>query len=107
MEQTVLLLTFIPTGLLVVTHIQVLDSYSYGYLSVPYFDISVVFGIAYEMLSFSCTVFLCRVVDHDYVSQRAHEERKNRSQYKPIIDHDGIHWEKSRDQVPDNIIVSR
>lgn len=71
------------------------------------FDISVVFGIDYEMLSFSSTVFLCRVVDHDYVSQRAHEERKHRSQYKPIIDHDGIHWEKSRDQVPDNIVVSR
>ncbi|KAM1199396.1 hypothetical protein ACFX13_010844 [Malus domestica] len=47
------------------------------------------------------------VVDHDYLSQRAHEERKNRSQYKPIIDHDGIHREKSRIQVPDNIIISR
>ncbi|XP_048424197.1 U11/U12 small nuclear ribonucleoprotein 48 kDa protein-like [Pyrus x bretschneideri] len=48
-----------------------------------------------------------QVVDHDHLSQRAHEERKNRNQYKPIIDHDGIHWEKSRNQVPDNIITSR
>ncbi|XP_004301791.1 PREDICTED: uncharacterized protein LOC101299775 [Fragaria vesca subsp. vesca] len=39
-----------------------------------------------------------RVLEHDYVSQRADGERKNRSQYRPIIDHDGLPWQKSNNQ---------
>ncbi|XP_048317678.2 U11/U12 small nuclear ribonucleoprotein 48 kDa protein [Ziziphus jujuba] len=31
-----------------------------------------------------------RIAEHDYVSNRANEERKNRPQYRPIIDHDGL-----------------
>ncbi|XP_004302118.1 PREDICTED: U11/U12 small nuclear ribonucleoprotein 48 kDa protein [Fragaria vesca subsp. vesca] len=39
-----------------------------------------------------------RVLEHDYVSRRADEERKNRSQYRPIIDHDGLPRQKSSNQ---------
>ncbi|KAL6184847.1 hypothetical protein ACLB2K_046247 [Fragaria x ananassa] len=38
------------------------------------------------------------VLEHDYVLQRADEERKNRSQCRPIIDHDGLPWQKSNNQ---------
>ncbi|POO02976.1 U11/U12 small nuclear ribonucleoprotein 48 kDa protein [Trema orientale] len=31
-----------------------------------------------------------RMAEHDYVSQRADEERKKRPQYRPIIEHDGL-----------------
>ncbi|XP_062003441.1 U11/U12 small nuclear ribonucleoprotein 48 kDa protein [Rosa rugosa] len=39
-----------------------------------------------------------RVLEHEYVSQRADEERKNRSQYRPIIDHDGLPRQQSSNQ---------
>ncbi|XP_008218377.1 PREDICTED: U11/U12 small nuclear ribonucleoprotein 48 kDa protein isoform X1 [Prunus mume] len=39
-----------------------------------------------------------RMVDHDYVSQRADEKRKNRGQYRPIIDHDGLPRQQSCNQ---------
>ncbi|KAL2482108.1 U11/U12 small nuclear ribonucleoprotein 48 kDa protein [Forsythia ovata] len=39
-----------------------------------------------------------RNVEHAYVSQKADEERKNRSDYRPIIEHDGLLWQRSRNQ---------
>lgn len=39
-----------------------------------------------------------RNVEHAHVSQKADEERKNRSDYRPIIEHDGLLWQRSRNQ---------
>lgn len=35
------------------------------------------------------------LAEYDYVSQRADEERKTRPNYRPIIEHDGLHWQRT------------
>ncbi|KAK9291613.1 hypothetical protein L1049_019562 [Liquidambar formosana] len=36
--------------------------------------------------------------EHAYVSKRAEEERQKRSNYRPILDHDGLLWQRSRQE---------
>ncbi|KAM7251359.1 hypothetical protein ACFE04_023242 [Oxalis oulophora] len=45
-----------------------------------------------------------RMAEHNYMSKRAYEERKNRSNYKPIIDHDGLPRKHLGNQVTRDII---
>lgn len=39
-----------------------------------------------------------RVQEHEYISQKAEEERKKRSNYRPIIEHDGVLWHRGGNQ---------
>ncbi|KAI7733495.1 hypothetical protein M8C21_023793 [Ambrosia artemisiifolia] len=39
-----------------------------------------------------------RVQEHEYISKAADEERKNRPNYKPIIEHDGVLWQRGGNQ---------
>ncbi|KAL5703213.1 hypothetical protein ACHQM5_028331 [Ranunculus cassubicifolius] len=39
-----------------------------------------------------------RLAEHSYVTMKAEEERRNRSDYKPILEHDGLLWHRSRNQ---------
>lgn len=39
-----------------------------------------------------------RVAEHTYISKRADEERKSRSNYRPLLEHDGIVWQRPNDQ---------
>ena len=39
---------------------------------------------------------ICRVAEHDYLSQRAYEERKRRPNYRPILEHDGLRQQSFR-----------
>ncbi|KAF5183412.1 U11/U12 small nuclear ribonucleoprotein [Thalictrum thalictroides] len=39
-----------------------------------------------------------RLAQHAYVIMRAYEERKKRSNYRPILEHDGLLWHRSRNQ---------
>ncbi|XP_073271833.1 U11/U12 small nuclear ribonucleoprotein 48 kDa protein-like [Primulina huaijiensis] len=39
-----------------------------------------------------------RNMEHAYVSKIADEERQRRSDYRPIIEHDGLLWQRSRNQ---------
>jgi len=39
------------------------------------------------------------VQEHDYISKKADEERGNRSNYRPIIEHDGVLWHHGGNQV--------
>lgn len=56
------------------------------------------------MLTFIVSYY--RMAEHDYVSNRANEERKNRPQYRPIIDHDGLPRQQSYSQVTTNNIIN-
>ncbi|KAL3838378.1 hypothetical protein ACJIZ3_022969 [Penstemon smallii] len=44
-----------------------------------------------------------RNVEHTYVSKIAEEERQKRPNYKPIIEHDGLLWLRSRNQETNKI----
>ncbi|KAK3197926.1 hypothetical protein Dsin_021341 [Dipteronia sinensis] len=39
-----------------------------------------------------------RMAEHAYVSNRADEERNKRPNYRPIIEHDGLPWQRSSNQ---------
>uniref|UniRef100_A0A7N2R7U6 CHHC U11-48K-type domain-containing protein n=1 Tax=Quercus lobata TaxID=97700 RepID=A0A7N2R7U6_QUELO len=39
-----------------------------------------------------------RVAEHDYLSQRAYEERKRRPNYRPILEHDGLRQQSFRQE---------
>ncbi|KAI3807733.1 hypothetical protein L1987_23667 [Smallanthus sonchifolius] len=39
-----------------------------------------------------------RVQEHEYISRKADEERKKRSNYRPIIEHDGVLWHRGGNQ---------
>ncbi|PIA29910.1 hypothetical protein AQUCO_05800175v1 [Aquilegia coerulea] len=39
-----------------------------------------------------------RLAQHAYVTMRADEERKKRSNYRPLLQHDGLLWHQSRNQ---------
>ena len=41
----------------------------------------------------------CRMAEHACLTARADEERKNNPNYKPILEHDGLLWQRSRNQV--------
>lgn len=43
--------------------------------------------------------FLRSNMEHAYVSKIANEERQQRLDYRPIIEHDGLLWQRSRNQV--------
>lgn len=43
--------------------------------------------------------------EHDYVSKRSDEERKKRSNYKAIIEHDGLPSRQSSNQVNGNNMI--
>lgn len=47
-------------------------------------------------------LLFCRRAEHDYLSQKANEERKNRPQYTHIIEHDGLPCQRSCGQVLTN-----
>ncbi|KAF8402177.1 hypothetical protein HHK36_013129 [Tetracentron sinense] len=38
------------------------------------------------------------IADHQYMSMRADEERQKRSNYRPIVEHDGLHWKYLHNQ---------
>ncbi|KAM7532147.1 hypothetical protein LguiB_035557 [Lonicera macranthoides] len=39
-----------------------------------------------------------RMAEHSYVSKKADEERQKRSNYRPIVEHDGLLWQRARNQ---------
>ncbi|KAH7840280.1 hypothetical protein Vadar_015070 [Vaccinium darrowii] len=39
-----------------------------------------------------------RMAEHAYFSKQADEERQKRSNYRPLLDHDGLSWQQPRDQ---------
>lgn len=39
-----------------------------------------------------------RVAEHTYISNRADEERKRRTNYHPLLEHDGTVWQRPNDQ---------
>ncbi|KAK3029927.1 hypothetical protein RJ639_039787 [Escallonia herrerae] len=39
-----------------------------------------------------------RFAEHSFVSKRADEERKTRSNYRPLLEHDGLFWQRARNQ---------
>ncbi|KAK9056483.1 hypothetical protein SSX86_023844 [Deinandra increscens subsp. villosa] len=39
-----------------------------------------------------------RVQEHEYISKKADEERRKRSNYRPIIEHDGVLWHRGGNQ---------
>ncbi|KAK2978693.1 hypothetical protein RJ640_009904 [Escallonia rubra] len=39
-----------------------------------------------------------RVAEHSFVSKRADEERKKRSNYRPLLEHDGLFWQRAHNQ---------
>lgn len=44
-----------------------------------------------------------RVVEHEYISKKAFEERQKRSDYRPIIEHDAILWLRAQNQETNRI----
>lgn len=44
-------------------------------------------------------LFCFRMAEHEYVSKRANEERQKRADYRPIIEHDVLLWQRARNQV--------
>lgn len=45
---------------------------------------------------------ICRVAELGVLTAKADEERKRRSSYRPIIDHDGLPRQRSSNQVNTN-----
>ncbi|XP_052200042.1 U11/U12 small nuclear ribonucleoprotein 48 kDa protein [Diospyros lotus] len=39
-----------------------------------------------------------RIVEHAYLSTRADEERQKRPNYRPLLEHDGLLWQRPQDQ---------
>ncbi|XP_057962841.1 U11/U12 small nuclear ribonucleoprotein 48 kDa protein [Malania oleifera] len=39
-----------------------------------------------------------RIAEHEYFSKRADEERQGRSNYRPILEHDGLLWQRPQSQ---------
>lgn len=48
---------------------------------------------------------ICRVAELGIMTAKADEERKRRSNYRPIIDHDGLPRQRSSNQVNAKLIV--
>lgn len=40
------------------------------------------------------------MAEHANFSKWADEERQKRSNYRPLLDHDGLSWQQPRNQVP-------
>ncbi|XAR65861.1 hypothetical protein NMG60_11011841 [Bertholletia excelsa] len=39
-----------------------------------------------------------RMVEHEHLTKRADEARQKRSNYRPLLEHDGLFWQQSRNQ---------
>lgn len=39
-----------------------------------------------------------RIVEHEHISRRANDERKERSDYRPVIEHDGLLFQQTQNQ---------
>ena len=64
-------------------------------------------SLSFSFVSFLFFIFFNffrRVAEYDYVSNRADQERKKNSQYRPIIEHDGLPRLKSNEVLTDGFV---
>lgn len=50
----------------------------------------------YQSQSIQLSRFLCRSMEHSYISNKADEERQKRPNYRALLEHDGFLWQHSR-----------